>query len=75
MKGVAVVPVYVLCPHCEHPHVVPPHRRGKRQFCRQCGQLFQTFEQAAVVRPLACSSIAEFRGTKKRQANLYVIEV
>ena len=35
------MPVYLLCPHCEHPQVVAPHRRGKTQVCRQCGKTYQ----------------------------------
>ena len=31
------MPVYVKCPHCEHPQVVPSGRLGKKRLCRQCG--------------------------------------
>ncbi len=32
--------VYVICPHCFHPTVVPRARAGKGRLCRQCGQMY-----------------------------------
>lgn len=34
------MPLYMHCPNCQHPRVVPPQRQGRRLFCRQCGQMF-----------------------------------
>ena len=55
------MPVYVHCPHCEHPQVVPPHRRGKMRFCRQCGRAYLTSESESVVHALPISSVGELR--------------
>jgi len=34
------MPVYIMCPHCHHPAVVPAIRRGMNRVCRQCQRLF-----------------------------------
>ena len=31
------MPIYLTCPHCDHPTVVPPHRHKSVGLCRQCG--------------------------------------
>jgi ribosomal protein S27E len=70
------VPVYVLCPHCEHPHVIPPHRLGRKLFCRQCGRVYASSEDGNRVEPLAISSLSQLRKTGRfgRKENLYIIE-
>ena len=35
------MPVYFECPHCDHPQIVPAHRRGRALFCRQCGRVIE----------------------------------
>ena len=55
------MPVYVQCPHCEHPRVVSPGDRGKTTFCRQCGRAFRPSKTAAVAEPLPYVSIGELR--------------
>lgn len=73
MKGVVAVPVYVLCPHCDHPHVVPPHRRGRKHLCRQCGQAYRADVQTSEFDPDTSFFGDSVGGTARRQ-NLYVIE-
>ncbi len=34
------MPLYVLCPHCGHPAILPSEPRGRREICRQCGQAY-----------------------------------
>jgi len=36
----ADVPVYVQCPVCEHPAVLPPAYRGQPHRCRQCNRVY-----------------------------------
>ena len=40
--------VYVICPHCLHPTVVPRGRTGKGRLCRQCGQVYVVDDSAAL---------------------------
>jgi rubredoxin len=68
------VPVYVQCPHCDHPQVIAAHRRGKAVFCRQCGWVYQTSKQAGTVRPLAISTISELRERQSAGGKVYVID-
>lgn len=49
------MPIYMLCPHCDHPQIVPKERRGKKRLCRQCGQPYQTFKHSPLVHPAADS--------------------
>ncbi|MFQ5410928.1 MAG: hypothetical protein ACE5EC_01470 [Phycisphaerae bacterium] len=30
------MPAYIVCPHCEHPAVIPAVVLGRRYRCRQC---------------------------------------
>jgi len=71
------MPVYIHCPHCEHPHVISAHRRGKALFCKQCGWVYQTSKTADWVRPLPVSSINELRDRRAAAGGgkVYVIEV
>ena len=55
------MPVYLHCPHCEHPRVVPPRGRGKTTFCRQCGRAYRPSRTAAVAHPLPFASFGELR--------------
>lgn len=34
------VAAYILCPHCEHPTVIPAAVLGRRYCCRQCHRLY-----------------------------------
>lgn len=36
----AEVPVYIQCPVCEHPAVLPPAFRGRPHRCRQCNRVY-----------------------------------
>lgn len=53
------MPVYVNCPHCDHPQVVRAGRRGKVLFCRQCGWVYKTFKRLDTVRSLPICSMSE----------------
>lgn len=53
------MPVYLHCPHCEHPQIVSPRRRGRTLFCRQCGRAYLTSKDETAVWPLSISSISE----------------
>ena len=68
------MPVYLQCPHCEHPQVVPARRRGKTLFCRQCGRAYQTSTKAAGARPLPISSFGELRKRMKASQPVCVLE-
>lgn len=69
------MPVYLQCPHCEHPIVVPSHRRGKTLFCRQCGGAYRTSTRVAEARPLPISSVAELhKHTRTKAIELCVLE-
>ena len=59
MEGEIAVPVYLNCPHCEHPQVVPTRQRGRTLFCRQCGRAYRTSEGADGVQGLPISSMGE----------------
>ncbi|HOM51118.1 MAG TPA: hypothetical protein PLV57_01915 [Phycisphaerae bacterium] len=58
-EGVIVVPVYMHCPHCDHPQIVPVARRGRMRFCRQCGRAYVTSKVVDMVQPVPISSMAE----------------
>ncbi len=53
------MPLYMLCPHCEHPQLVPVRRRGRAQFCRQCGRAYVPSKTREEARPLPISTLAE----------------
>jgi len=54
-----VVPVYLHCPHCEHPQVVPAARRGRVRFCRQCGRAYRTSLTSETAEPIRAASLAD----------------
>ncbi|HSW46207.1 MAG TPA: hypothetical protein VLM89_11625 [Phycisphaerae bacterium] len=68
------MPVYVNCPHCDHPQVIASHRRGKALFCRQCGWVYQTSKDVMAVRPLAISTISELQERRAGGGKVFVIE-
>lgn len=68
------MPIYIHCPHCEHPQIVAPRRRGKAQFCRQCGSAYKTSTAGDEIRPLWVSSIDELRPRTRAAGAVYVIE-
>lgn len=69
------MPFYMHCPHCTHPHVVPQHRRGRTQFCRQCGKAYITSKQAELVYPSEINSLADLhaRSRQPNKQNVYVL--
>jgi len=69
------VPVYLHCPHCEHPQIVPAYRRGKTTFCRQCGKAFRTSTKANTARALPVSSIGELHARTKKSNKFQTLEV
>ncbi len=69
------MPVYVNCPHCDHPQIVPARRRGRALFCRQCGWAYQTSRQAATVRPLSLSTMGELDRRRSGGGRVFVIEL
>lgn len=51
----STVPVYVHCPHCEHPAIVRRPVPGKTHRCRQCAGFFTlqiTYRRRRVPRPI-----------------------
>jgi uncharacterized paraquat-inducible protein A len=42
------VSIYVICPHCNHPTVMPRVRTGKGRVCRQCGQAYFVGDSASL---------------------------
>ena len=69
------MPVYLHCPHCEHPQIVPALRRGKTVFCRQCGKAYRTSARANLVQALSISSIGELANRVKKHQKVYALEV
>lgn len=53
------MPVYMHCPHCDHPQVVPVARRGRMRFCRQCGRAYVTSKVIDHVQPVPISTLSE----------------
>ena len=73
------MPVYMNCPHCDHPQIVPVNRRGRMRFCRQCGRAYVTSKFADEVRPVPVASIAEMRavssaGRARATRRIYVLD-
>lgn len=62
------MPVYMHCPHCDHPQIVPMQRRGRMRFCRQCGRAYVTSQVADEVRPVPVTSIAEMEAITRSSA-------
>lgn len=71
--GVIAVPVYLECPHCDHPQVVPARRRGRALFCRQCGGAYKTSKKVDRVHPLPVSSIGELHSLKNPGRAVYIL--
>jgi len=69
------VPVYVHCPQCDHPQIVPSHRRGRARFCRQCGQAYIASKNAGLAEPLPISSVGELLSRSRGNKNVYIIAV
>jgi len=53
------MPVYVSCPHCQHPMVVSAKARGKARLCRQCGGAYKTSRVHPHALALSARSTAE----------------
>jgi hypothetical protein len=69
------VPLYLLCPHCEHPQIVPVRRRGRPQFCRQCGRAYVPSKTREQAQPLPISSIAEMEEySRPAEARVFVLD-
>ena len=73
------MPVYMHCPHCDHPQVVPVHRRGRMRFCRQCGRAYVTSKFVADVHPVPVGSMAEMHaasgaGRARTKKRVYVLD-
>jgi hypothetical protein len=43
------VSVYVICPHCSHPTVIPRSSTGKHRVCRQCYCLYFVCDSTSVI--------------------------
>ena len=52
------MPVYVTCPHCEHPMVVPQVDRRRGRLCRQCSGGYIVSGTRPVAMPLPVHTIA-----------------
>jgi len=68
------VPVYLHCPHCEHPQVVSPARRGKTLFCKQCGRAYRTSRTNSDVHPLNVASYGELHRRMNPAGAVYVLD-
>jgi hypothetical protein len=69
------VPFYLLCPHCEHPQVVAPHRRGKTVICRQCGRPYRTAKTVNLVQPIMVSSLEDLREIRSTSHSASLIDI
>ncbi len=67
------MPVYLHCPHCEHPQVISATRRGKALLCKQCGRAYKTSQHFNFAQPLAASSLGELRGIGRRGGQSVVV--
>lgn len=63
----------MLCPHCEHPQIVPKTRRGVTRFCRQCARAYATCKTTPQVQPVAVKSYGELNKLRSDQPRVYVI--
>jgi uncharacterized paraquat-inducible protein A len=55
------MPIYVTCPHCDHPTVVPPHRHKSAGLCRQCGNGYLVSEHEPRAMALPARSYAQLK--------------
>jgi len=69
------MPVYVNCPHCDHPQVVPVHRRGKTRHCRQCGHAYQTLKTENEVRPMPGHTMRASNSNGPIRKKVYCLDV
>ena len=69
------MPIYVTCPHCGHPQVIPADRRGKKRLCRQCGHGYQTSLTATEVRPLPILAFEGLHAFSRNGQRVYVLDV
>ncbi len=60
------MPIYIHCPHCEHPHVIPVVRKGRPYRCRQCANGFvPTDESLETESRTIPPQLAEFQAPKR----------
>lgn len=65
--------IYVICPHCNHPTVVPRLRTGKGRVCRQCGQAYFIGESASLAGDaVPVQTVADLAWLKLRSTPGYV---
>lgn len=69
------MPVYLHCPHCEHPQVVAPHRRGKTVTCRQCGGSYRTAQSVNLVQAVSDREIDDLREARRAPRTFHLVEV
>ncbi len=67
------MPVYVNCPHCEHPQVVPAARRGRVRFCRQCGRPYRASLTSDTAEPIHAESLADLQGRLGGRPRVYIL--
>lgn len=68
------MPIYLNCPHCGHPQVVPAFRRGRKRLCRQCGHGYQTSLTANEVRPLPIACIGDSHARSCHGQRVFVLD-
>lgn len=69
------MPLYLHCPHCEHPQVIPVHRRGRLVICRQCGRTFRGASMSLEVDPLPFAHYGELPQPKaSSRQRVYVLD-
>ncbi len=66
------MPVYLNCPHCEHPQIVPQHRRGRVVVCRQCAQAYVTSREEQHPELIGAAGAGSNRQTRKE--GVYVLD-
>ncbi len=67
------MPVYLQCPHCKHPQIVAPRRRGRTLFCRQCGRAYLTSKRTSDVLPLDVNSYGDLQRRRNPSGVVYLI--
>ena len=68
------MPVYLLCPHCEHPQVVAPSRRGKTVMCRQCGRPYRTAKSVSLVEPIMAATVEDLREIRSQSHSAQLLD-
>lgn len=55
------MPLYLTCPHCDHPMLLAPKWRGRSRLCRQCGWAYLVAAHEDRALSIPARSIAQLR--------------